>query len=119
MKSITETQDDPRPKPKHDLEDKEEQHYKEPKLVVRTNPGGKDPHDNPGNLPQPQNTRFLDQDSSDRSSNSLKATSCDSGLPVEDMDNHPDATAPLIGRFPLRAQQGKSPTRGPVPKQFT
>ena len=113
LKSITETHNDTFRHSDGKPEMKEEQHYQEPKLIVRTNVTGKETkHTNP------ENNRFLERDSSDRSSNSFKATSCDSGLPVDDLDNHPnDCAAPLIGRSPLRVQT-KPSTLGSAPKQL-
>lgn len=45
---------------------------------------------------QPRKNNQADVDSSDISSNSFKATSCDSGLPVEDVDHSLECSAPLL-----------------------
>ena len=115
LKAISENQDETgqtrdvgRPENKTVYE--EEQHYqeprithlKEPKLIVKSSSKETEAEQQKPLLESP---RYLNRGSSDLSSNSLKATSCDSGLPVEDVENQAiDSSAPLIARPYLKIQ---------------
>ncbi|XP_076811960.1 inactive tyrosine-protein kinase transmembrane receptor ROR1-like isoform X2 [Clavelina lepadiformis] len=83
-------------------------------LVVTTNPVHKQANSVDIKLPSPPCQEI---DSSDMSTTSIKATSCDSGLPTEDVDNHAvDLKTPLMGRPPRIPNQ--TPVRGATPRKF-
>nr|CAB3265671.1 inactive tyrosine-protein kinase transmembrane receptor ROR1 [Phallusia mammillata] len=61
---------------------------------------------------------FPEVDSSDMSTSSMKATSCDSGLPPEDVENHMvDPKTPLMGRGQPR-NLSRTPVRVSTPRKF-
>ena len=80
----------------------EEPHYQEPKPVSlqsmqKTNDVVPVDETLSPNLPLlSRNSRSVHADSSDISTNSFKATSCDSGLPVEDVEHPLDSKTPLL-----------------------
>jgi len=76
-----------------------------------------DPNNPPPANPAGQNA-VTERDSSDMSTSSMRATSCDSGLPVDDVEGHSmDPKVPLVARNMLR-NSSKNIIRGPTPRQF-
>ncbi|XP_078488058.1 inactive tyrosine-protein kinase transmembrane receptor ROR1 [Ciona intestinalis] len=103
-----------------DHESKDESFYQNQRLLPQNNQPQDNSHNGTdSNVTSPSSGQhLLEGDSSDMSTASVKATSCDSGLPVDDENHVVDPKTPMVSRGGQRVSI-KTPQRVVTPRKFT